>query len=151
MRLARLGALSADERRETLRAALCVPLCAVSVRLLGLQRTRHWIERALTRRTAATPRAEAIAHAVRALERIRWYSPVGGTCLTRSLALQWLLGRSGIRTDLRIGVETAAGLAAHAWIECDGVVLNDVPDVATRYAPLSGRTRVARTLTRERP
>lgn len=47
------------------------------------------------------------------------------TCLVRALAAHRLLAKHGHTSDLRIGVakSDAAGLAAHAWVECDGTVL----------------------------
>jgi len=57
-------------------------------------------------------------------------------CLQRSLALWWLLGRNGIYSELHIGTRIEAGLLnAHAWIETEGVVLNDSSDVRRRYEP----------------
>jgi hypothetical protein len=47
-----------------------------------------------------------------------------------------LLGRHGIETDLRIGVRRALGqFEAHAWVELDGIALNDSNDVGQRYSP----------------
>jgi Transglutaminase-like superfamily len=58
-------------------------------------------------------------------------------CLPRALCLRWLLGRHGIRTDLRIGVaRKEAGLDAHAWVEREGRPVGEGPDVADRFAPL---------------
>jgi hypothetical protein len=59
-------------------------------------------------------------------------------CLPRALCLRWLLGRQGIRTDLRIGVARGeAGLDAHAWVEREGRPVGEGPGVAERFAPLS--------------
>jgi hypothetical protein len=56
------------------------------------------------------------------------YSPIPSTCLERSLALWWLLGRKGIATQLRIGVRKDAGkFAAHAWVERLGTAIGE-PD-----------------------
>ncbi|MBK7991648.1 MAG: lasso peptide biosynthesis B2 protein [Comamonadaceae bacterium] len=57
------------------------------------------------------------------------------TCLTRSLLLGWLLRRRGVASDLRIGVRLTNGvLDAHAWVECDGIPVNDRPDVGAQFA-----------------
>ena len=64
-------------------------------------------------------------------------SPYHGTCLDRSLLLWFVLLQHGLDGDLRIGVarsEDGSGIDAHAWVEFDGLVLNDAPDVATRFA-----------------
>ena len=64
-------------------------------------------------------------------------------CLTRSLALGWLLTRRGIPFIIRIGVPSGQALqqenrpvafSAHAWVEHDGIVLNDRQDVATQFS-----------------
>jgi hypothetical protein len=119
-------------------------------------------------------RAYRIAHLVRlANGRL----PPAANCLQRSLVLWTLLRRHGVKSDLRIGVrkerppagnrasKSAAGSAtrsrfrlphrfepqprfqAHAWVEWQGVVLNDTPAVRQRYAAfdrpiLPGRARL---------
>jgi len=58
-------------------------------------------------------------------------------CLPRALCLRWLLGRHGIRTELRIGVNKRRGdLAAHAWVEHRGRPVGEDGDVADRFAVL---------------
>ena len=58
-----------------------------------------------------------------------------GTCLTRSLALVWLLRGQGLAGELRIGVRREAGeFLAHAWVEHDGTPLNDAPGIAYAFA-----------------
>lgn len=59
---------------------------------------------------------------------------VPSTCLHRALALVWLLRASGLAAVLRIGVRPGDGsLAAHAWVEHEGVVLLD--EDASRFVP----------------
>lgn len=87
------------------------------------------------RRTVAwAGRARAVAEidpSRRAVERIAWLVAgasllVGLRCLPRSLALTRLLARRGVATTLRIGVRTVdSELRAHAWVEWQGVALND--------------------------
>lgn len=60
------------------------------------------------------------------------------SCLRRALVLQWLLGRQGICTDLRIGVRReAAGLCAHAWLEHGGRPIGEAQGIAASFAPLA--------------
>ncbi len=57
------------------------------------------------------------------------------TCLRRSLTLKCMLQRRGIPADLRIGIrKNGTQIAAHAWIEHTGTVINDSPDIATSYS-----------------
>ena len=76
-----------------------------------------------------------------AVSRVKYHSPLRGNCLSQSLALVWLLRREGLTPTLRLGVRLQdAKFDAHAWVEDEGRVLNDTPDVHTRFAPLTGRT-----------
>jgi len=61
------------------------------------------------------------------------------TCLTQSLALQFLLSRSGRSSALRIGVARtgARGFQAHAWVEYEGRTLIDRPEDIAFYTPLA--------------
>jgi hypothetical protein len=79
-----------------------------------------------------------------ALERVTWaieaashYVPGGSNCLVRALASEYVLGRFGYRSELKIGVaKSAAGeFAAHAWLESEGrVVIGEFE--LDRYAAL---------------
>ena len=56
-------------------------------------------------------------------------------CLVTSLVLVRVLARRGVAADLRIGVQTDAGLLrAHAWVEWQGRALNDRPEHLQQYA-----------------
>jgi len=58
-------------------------------------------------------------------------------CLHRSQALLWRLRSVGIDAQLRVGVrKDGSQMSAHAWVEYDGVVLNDRQDTPEHYAPL---------------
>jgi hypothetical protein len=59
------------------------------------------------------------------------------TCLRRSLALQWLLRRRGIVTQLRLGVQKEErDLNAHAWLEYAGHPIAESPEALARFASL---------------
>jgi len=69
-------------------------------------------------------------------------------CLEQSLALWWLLERQGIASSVRIGTrKTDEKFEAHAWVECEGVALNEPEEVHKHYAafgeefPISGGTK----------
>ena len=71
------------------------------------------------------------------------FGPWRPWCLTRSLALAWLLKRRGIPFVIRIGVRRgttmgperdSVGFSAHAWVEHDGIVLNDRQDVSLQFS-----------------
>jgi len=58
-------------------------------------------------------------------------------CLEESLALWWLLRRNGIDPDFRIGVRTITGrFESHAWVEYQGMMLNDMDRISIIYTPM---------------
>jgi hypothetical protein len=58
-------------------------------------------------------------------------------CLEQALAMQWLLGRRGIATSLRFGVQkTGDGLAAHAWLEFAGRPISGAMPGDDGFSPL---------------
>ena len=95
-------------------AAAYVTAAIVGIRLLGIRRMLKWADRPIA--------AEHVEYAdlVLAVDRAGRHIP-GGTCLVRSLALTRLLRSRGIAAELRIGVKTADGFHAHAWVEVAGV------------------------------
>lgn len=65
-------------------------------------------------------------------------------CLPQAVAGGCLLRRSGLTPKVRLGVARAGErLDAHAWLECDGVVVIG-EDVRARYTPLAGAGRQTR-------
>jgi hypothetical protein len=127
-------ALPAREQKTLLVSLALLPFFWLGLRLAGLQRFQAWLDRSPIARRAplSQPEAEALGVAVnRAANHVFGIA----TCLTRSLLLRWLLRRYGTTSDLRIGVRfEKVALVAHAWVEKDGILLNDRPDVVARYA-----------------
>ncbi len=60
-----------------------------------------------------------------------WY-PRQVLCLQRSSVAVALLRRYGIAAEMVIGAQRLP-LKAHAWVEVDGRVVNDKPEVQTDY------------------
>jgi hypothetical protein len=72
---------------------------------------------------------------VAAARPVRW-----AMCLQRSLALCLWMQRRGYQPRIRIGIRRDnPNLAAHAWVEYGGVVINDDPNLTKIYASLRGR------------
>ena len=81
---------------------------------------------------ATTSEVQRVCRMVLAADR---HSPMRGTCLERSLALWWLLGRRGITTQLRIGARKSEGkFEAHAWVERNGEVIGEPEGTHLHYA-----------------
>lgn len=65
------------------------------------------------------------------------YSIYPADCLTRSLVLQYLLTRRGGEAQLCLGVRKLTGqFEAHAWVEVEGVPLNELETVREIYTAL---------------
>jgi len=61
-----------------------------------------------------------------------------GRCLSQSLAMRCLLQRKGITSALKIGAKQMQGnFDAHAWLEREGMPINDHPSVIANYFVLS--------------
>lgn len=134
------------ERRDFLAVAVAIPAAAAALHTLGYQRTLRACER-LTSTAAPAADARAVELALgRALRRAETYAPFRGVCLSRSVALWCLLRRRGVQGRLCLGARLDAGrLSAHAWVECDGRIVNDTPDVRERFVPLeAARSAAAR-------
>jgi Transglutaminase-like superfamily len=60
------------------------------------------------------------------------------SCLTQSLALQFLLARAGQPSQLRFGInkDPNTGFHAHAWVEWAGTTLLTTPSETELYVPL---------------
>lgn len=127
------------ERRAVLTMLWLVPALHVAVRIFDYRRTRLWLERRAQQRSTALPAPSADLAAWRlANSRITRYSWVPGNCLSRSLALLYVLRSRGLDVHLHLGVSLAGGaFAAHAWVTHVGTVLNDTQDVSARYVPFT--------------
>lgn len=82
------------------------------------------------------------AAAKRILQAIR-FAPVHTTCLSESIAAQFVMARLGFRTELRIGVSREnARFAAHAWLDCpEGIVIGNPSPEGKTYNTLPSLER----------
>jgi len=152
--LRRFRSLESRARGLFLRAAVLLPYISLSLRLRGFRATQSSLQKRLPRTLAAisdqsngaqAQSAALTARMVRSAARRTWGSPA---CLEQSLALWWLLGRQGIPSSVRIGTrKSEEKFEAHAWVECDGVALNEPEKAHTHYAafeeefPMLGRAK----------
>lgn len=133
-----LRRLSVGELLLLVQAPFALPACAYALHRHGLGRVQKFLAR-----RRARPSGAALASRLVAARRLSWivqtaaaYGPWPANCLQRSVVLWWYLQREGLNGDLRIGVRRDAEtreLAFHAWIEYQGVVLNDEASVRQRY------------------
>lgn len=135
--------LPRPERRAFLDFVWLIPAMRAGLRLAGFKRWYRWLDQRLRRGGAPPDAPERIARALGALQRARRYAPYRGNCLSQSLALWWRLGRAGVIVELCLGAQVVDGaFLAHAWVEHEGRILNDMPDVRARFAPLSSLSKV---------
>ncbi len=132
--------LSAAERWMLLRVAFLLGVTRLALKLIPFRTLHGLLSRGggSSRRVSAPddPYPGQVAWAVGVVGR---YVLDDKACLTQALVGQFLLKRRGYPADLRIGVARAADgeLAAHAWVECDGLVLIGGPEaMVRRYTPL---------------
>ena len=133
-RLVQFHNLNAMQKRTLLAAWLWLPLFWLGLRVLGLPRFQAWLLKSPARSALSLtlPVVRALGEAVNIAAR---HTPLPVTCLSRSLLLGWLLHRRGVASDLRIGVRLTQGkLDAHAWVECEGIAINDSSDVNAQFA-----------------
>ena len=137
--LQRYRALDSETRKAFHHAAMLLPVVKVSLRLRGFKKTREFLEKHQARGSAepsargASPEAVlGISRMVRAAAR---YGFVRASCLEESLTLWHLLRKQGHEAKLRIGVrKEAQKVEAHAWVEHDGMALNQAEQMHRHYA-----------------
>ena len=132
-------------RRLAWETAAALLVTRIGLRWAGLRRSRDLLVRLTTRpgtrvtgllagpEVAVAQRVAAIQEAVSG--HLLWQP----SCLEKSLILWWQLRRLGIAAELRMGARKRAGrFEAHAWVELEGVVLNDSGDTHMHFAPFDG-------------
>ena len=133
---------SREERGLIIKAWLLLPVMVLGLRLAGLQRFQQFLRSQTPAGSVQNPGITnndiiILGHSDKIQKMIRIaarYSLVPAKCLPKSLLLWWLLKRSGIESDLRLGVQKdKEKFEAHAWVEYKGTVLNDSPQVNERY------------------
>jgi hypothetical protein len=128
-------ALSAGHKVVLLKAIACMPVFAFGLQVFGLARMQA-VAKLQHHRTPHTMNPGDIRAWGELVNIAAKRGPVKASCLTRSLVLAWLLTGRGVQAAIRIGVRFNGGaLDAHAWVECDGVPVNDKADVADQFAP----------------
>ena len=139
-RCQKLAQLSWAERGLLLLACLMLLFTILALRLVGFRRwhavlARWGPIRGLPSDQEADPLLRQACATVRRMTAVAALGAYRVNCLERSLVLWWLLGRLGIESDLRIGVQRDGDrLAAHAWVESGGLVLHEADDVRERFA-----------------
>jgi hypothetical protein len=115
----------AAERWLLLRALVLHTCVASLLRIVRFGTLSDWLRRYGAHRPASGHPLDsaAIDRVVWAVQQAASVAPWGRTCLTEALTAEALLRRGGCDTTLRYGVATEGEerLAAHAWLEHNGV------------------------------
>lgn len=141
-RLDKVRRLSRDERWLLYRSFLLLPAIHVALLTLGYSRLRSALEKMTPLKPVASPpleteilqKARGIAQIVSIAARHGMYK---ATCLRRSLLVWWFLRGEGVQSHIRFGVRKRdAQLEAHAWVEYNGIIVNDSTTVREYYLVL---------------
>ena len=131
--------LSFWELRQLGKAVFMLPMTALGLRLMGFNFVQSALSLGLPAPVYSTDarsmvKAQQIAKMVRVAV---VYGLFCATCLPQSMVLWRFLQGQGIGCHLRLGARSENGnLEAHAWVEVDGVALNEMEDVGKRFRPL---------------
>ncbi|MBB4633424.1 lasso peptide biosynthesis B2 protein [Sphingosinicella soli] len=125
----------ASHNRHMPGLAMALARAALSLRLIGLDRTL----RALSRWRVAVPQpVGTCAHPcgiVAAFARLGMLATPRDQCLVRSLALGRYLRCRGFAVDIVLGARLRP-FSAHAWVQLGDTVLNDQLDTARNFTPI---------------
>jgi Transglutaminase-like superfamily len=131
--LQKLLRLSLAEAVILAQAAVLLPAVRVAfqfVTIAHLQRLSDHIDRSSS--VNGLP-PEAAARLVRIAAERGLYR---AKCLERSLVLRWILGRQGVDARIIFGARKAEEeMQAHAWVEVDGVSLDEDHDSPRQFSP----------------
>jgi len=128
--------LSIEEHLILLPALILLPLIALLLQALGLNKTQSLLMKLVASSVSpVTTKQEQIWLTVRMVKIATRYYRLWNNCLRESLLLWWLLYCQGIVSELRLGVQNQQEqFQAHAWVEYNGYPLNELEDVRQRFA-----------------
>jgi hypothetical protein len=121
---------------SVLRCALMIFAMRMSLKIRAFGPTIAWIRRRVeTVRPAAPIRADLVTATEHAVAMAGAFYPGRAKCLEQSLALYYLLRRQGVPVRYRQGVQFYP-FQAHAWVEYQGEVMNDVAEHVKHFTRL---------------
>ncbi len=142
--LSRFVRLPPRRRWAVVRAAVWLLAVDLALRTAGFAAVRRWLRRLSRSRKAAAGDLSGTSSEAERVQTQAWAVAAAAAhhlypmrCLPRSLVLQTLLAREGIRSELRIGVRREdGGLEAHAWVEHQGRPLAEREDRTGSFSAL---------------
>jgi len=114
--------------------AVSLMAAPLRLRIQGMAGAVAWLAR---RKASSSGRAtpQATGHVAAAFARLRLVATERNNCLTRSIAVADRLLAIGARPDLVIAVKLRP-FYAHAWVQCDGWLINDRHEFVRAYTPI---------------
>ena len=134
--------LSRKERGLLFQSVLLLPVIHLALLVLGFARLRWLMERLtplkpIHRTLSETETLQRAGAMARMVSIAAGHGVYRATCLRKSLLVWWFLRREGIQSNLCFGVRILGQkLEAHAWVEWDGMVINDAANVREHYQSL---------------
>lgn len=127
------------------RAVFLLPMVRARLRFTGYKKTQRWLQNRLHRTEAtssATSAQSAVELTCRMVSAAERYLPGQASCLEESLLLCHLLESQNIPSVVRIGVrKDGEKFEAHAWVEQDGIALNQHEERHRHYTPFESESR----------
>lgn len=124
------------------RGVLLLPVAACALRLVQMKTVMSWMERfnrerlPFNRNKDESRKLREIAQKM--LKAASRHGVARGNCLSKSIVLCHLLQRCGLPAMLRVGGrKEGPKFAAHAWVELDGIVMDDPESLHKDFVPFS--------------
>ena len=136
--LQRYNALPSEARAMFWRAVFLLPFIRIKLRFGSYKGTQQWLQKKLNNRPhpscSSQQNSSLLEMTCQIVRAARHYSPGQTTCLEESLLLCYLLQDQGLPATLRIGVrKQSEKFEAHAWVEQDGIALNQSDEQHHHY------------------
>jgi hypothetical protein len=122
------------DRRVVFTALRMAPRVSAALHSDGYANARDWLSRQESPGFEAPLTDETLSRADKAIRLVHRRMK----CLARSMTIWWLAGDGA---TLRLGVSAVSDDGDHrfhAWVERNGVVINDSPRVEAEFLPLAG-------------
>ena len=134
-RLFKMAEFSSAQWWLALRAWWVLGLVKIALQVGDFKSIRNWAARVReTKPLSAEQTNTLVDQTVQLVETIAGRHLTKITCLPRALTITRLLGRRGIRTDLKMGLRREADIVkGHAWVEYNQRPINDADDISTVY------------------
>lgn len=139
-RVRRLAALSFSEMLVLLACSFGLTAMSLALRWMPTRRVLAWAQRPRVHARRSPVHSLALSRLVYLIDVAARHLPVRANCLAKSLLLSRHMSKRDLPYELVIGVRLIGhALSAHAWIEFDGIPVNDTLAVTGQFHRITGR------------